>query len=875
MATPLSSTYLNVSLSPTLSQQLQPTGNNGFVYMDALWFGQDGAAHWTSMVNQNKLVGATGGSWSIQLPQTTPNYGGKIYFLISSVANTQLTDPLPTLITKQADLTYVSTGANPDTSGVTNSYTFDSLEFALQNTPYDVANLTSVVGSGIPMGFATSATPTLKGAAGFQASDATIASNIKQTLSQGSNILGSFNAGPLAGQSNFIISPASNGQSQYKAADWKPYLDKLVTNSNNYTIDIARVAGVFNGASDGQAIYQNGAYYSYFVTAGTTNGVNYFLFTPSASSEVKQNILISEDQLAASIYSQQGQAYIFNPNWTLFTPHISPAMSHTGKSDASFPNDGFNASGGMNVGWNGVWGNIFTNFITSIDTGQLGVKGFSPNPNAAKINLSNSWNTSGAYAFGTGLTDTSALTTGPNALQPTNQYYDPYAKQFFLSTNSYGNAYTDNATKIFSVGGPDINITNGSTDLTSLYLTLYAFNETSVPTPATPQLQPTANDYVAPVLKTYIAPPNTSQGSANFYGYTPTKAPTTGNDYYPEYQGQLQINFNLPTANPGSPNVVTAPGTWAALSMMDPNTGKFIYTAIDPNSGYVQQLHYSNGAISVTSQMKNPIPKGEILLNGLPVSNGGTYWFQISVGDQNAAQNYNQKDFNLYLKTAPSGDLFDGAYSLSIDGGAKVDHAVGNGGYNGANVNLNIGSEIYVNGATMTVGSQSGGYTIAGTPTSPVAGLSYTADPFAMSTAYIYSNGTQGTQDTNTSVQITQAQLPYLVLGWTGMNDVNTGTPAKPSYYASSWISGYTNKAAGGDFVLATVTGSGVTYYIGGVAQADGQWALSQWYDSGFHALATAPTLPSGAYTITTQEYSPQSQPVAAASSALNLLLMG
>jgi hypothetical protein len=554
-------------------------------------------------------------------------------------------------------------------------------------------------------------------------------------------------------------------------------------------------------------------------------------------------------------------------------------MANTGKSDASFPNDGFNASGGMNVGWNNIWGNIFTNFVTSIDTGQLGVKGISPNPNAAKINLSNSWNTSGAYAFGTGSTDTSALTTGPNALQPGQQYYDPYAKQFFLSTNSYGNAYTDNATKIFSVGGPDINITNGATDLTSLFLTLYAFNEPSVPTPTTPQTQPTANDYVAPVLKTYISPPNTSQGAANFYGYTPVKAPTTGTDYYPEYKGQLQINFDLPTVNPGSPNVVTSPGTWAALSMMDPNTGQFIYTSIDPNSGYVQQLNYSSGKIFVTPQMQNPIPEGEILLNGLPVSNGGTYWFQISVGDQNAAQNYNQKDFNLYLKTAPTGDLFDGAYSLSVDGGAKVEHALGNGGYNGANVTLNIGSEIYVNGDTMTVGSQSGTYTIAGTPTSPVAGLSYSSNPFAMSTTYIPHGGgnneTQGSQNTNTHVKIMQAQLPYLVLGWTGMNDVNLGTTTSPIYSASSWIGGYTNKAAGGNFVLATVDGSGPTYYLGGTAQADGQWALSQWYDSSFRALAAAPSLTSGVYTITTQEYSPQNQPLAAASSELYLFLMG
>jgi len=313
--------------------------------------------------------------------------------------------------------------------------------------------------------------------------------------------------------------------------------------------------------------------------------------------------------------------------------------------------------------------------------------------------------------------------------------------------------------------------------------------------------------------------------------------------------------------------------------MMDPATGKFIYTAIDPNSGYVQQLNYSAGKIFVTPQTQNTIPKGEILLNGLPVSNGGTYWFQISVGDQNAAQNYNQKDFNLYLKTAPAGDLFSGNYSLSVDGGAKVDHAQGNGGYNGANVTLNIGSEIYVNGATMTVGPQGGAYTIAGSPTSPVAGLSYSSDPFAMSTTYIPlgkgNNENQGTQNTNTHVHITQAQLPYLVLGWTGLNDVNVGTADSPIYNASSWIGGYTNKAAGGNFVLATVTGSGATYYLGGTAQADGQWALSQWYDSAFRPLAAAPSLTSGVYTITTQEYSPQNQAVAVASSALNLFLMG
>jgi len=137
-------------------------------------------------------------------------------------------------------------------------------------------------------------------------------------------------------------------------------------------------------------------------------------------------------------------------------------------------------------------------------------------------------------------------------------------------------------------------------------------------------------------------------------------------------------------------------------------------------------------------------------------------------------------------------------------------------------------------------------------------------------TKYGGSNGNQGTNDTNTNVTVTQAELPYLALGWTGLNDVPT-TPGGSAYNASSWISGFTNKAAGGDIIWATVTGNGATYYLGDVAQADGQWALSQWYDSSYHAI-NAPNLSVGAYTITTQELDPHSSaPLAAPSSPLTL----
>lgn len=890
MTTSLSNTFLTVSLSSTLDAQLHQTSNNGYIYMDAVWFGQDGNAHWTPMVAQSQTVQSSiysNGSWSINLPQTTPNYSGKIFFLISSVANTQTTDPLSgynystgtftgtPLITGQSQISYVSTSPT-DTSGTRNSYTFDSLEFSLQNTPTDVANLTSIVGSGIPMGFATSSTPSLSGAAGFKTSDSSIATNIQAVVP---NTVGSFSAGPLAGQSNFIIAPGSNGQNNYKNSDWIPYLDKLVAIGNNFQSPIAKVAGVFNGGADAQKIYQNGVFYDYTVTAGAHQGVNYFAFAPTSNSQAQQGIIITETELAKSIYKQQGSAYIFQKdasgNWVSFIPNISPAMQ-TGAGDVKYPIDGFNSSGGMNVGWNNSWGNLFTNFVTSIDTGQLGVTGVSPNPNSTvrgvgPIDLSASWNISPAYMFGASGTNTSALTTGPSALQPDQQYFDPYAKQFFLNTNSYGNAYTDNATKNYSIGGPDINITNGTQDLANLNLTLYAFNEANVPTPPVNQISPTSYDYVTPVLNNYLAAPNPSQGPTNWYGYSQPKIPTGSS-----LGGQLQINFDLPTGAGGSPNVVVTPNTWAALRMMDPSTGQFIQVILNPNSGYVQQLNYNNGQLSLTQQ-PNPVNLGEILLNGLPITTNGTYWFQIFEGDQNTGQSFNQKVFNLYVQTSSDpNNLLGTGSSLMIDGGAQVAAAQGLGGENGINVNLNFGSNIMVNGNTMQAGpTTAGGYAIFGTPTSPVAGLATNpiANPFGMTTSTIYNNETQGTQDTNTHVTITQKQLPNLVLGWTGMNDVNVGTSINPAYNATSWIGGFTNKAAGGDFVLATITGGGVTYYMGGTAQADGQWALSQWYDGSFAPLSAAPALTNGVYTITTQEYAGHSA-VAASSSPLNLFLI-
>lgn len=853
-------TTLTLNLSQTLQTELS-SKTSGSIWADAVYWGPNGNAHWTNLVSNSVVQNS--GTLNITLPQMQ---GGKIYFLIGSEPSKVTSDPFynystqtGVLINSQSDLMYVAKpGANPDTSAATNSYTFDSFEFSLQGRPGDVGNLTAVTGFGIPMGLNlshTSAAPTTLQAAGYAVSGSTITGNFP------SNTIYQFNGGPLSGQTSFAISPSSNNQTVYQSTDWKPYLDKLVQLGANFTTTLSEVAGVFNGAKDGQNVYQNGAFYNYTVTAGTYKGDSYFVFTPNNNSQTQGIVVISEAQLMKSIYSTAGAAQVYyqspgSSNYVQFTPNITTAMANTGAGDAVYTQDGFTPSGNMSVGWNSQWGTIFTNFLSGLDGGLIGVKGISPNPNMTKeINLSASWNQAPTYAYGGSAINAAnhANNTDTSSLGTLSQYYDKYAQAFFQNSNSYGSNYADAAMKNYTVGGPDLLIGQSSGgDLSQIKLTLYAQNETNVPAPSTGS--PTANYYVTPVLNNYIAP--TLPPNNGFDGYSPTSATLNASSL-------LQINMGLPASQAGSPNIGVLSTTSATLSIMDPNTGNWISVKLNPNSGFVQDLSYAPGAIGqngtlTVSQDVNTTPPGEILIHGMPITTNGSYWFKLATSDASG----HDKNYNLYVTTGTSPNTpFSGA-NEAVDGGALVSP---NSNGNTLVVNLNSGSNISMDANTVGLPQSSlssGTYAINGTPTAPVAGLLLGGANFSANA--ITTNGGdssgQGSTDTTPKVTITTAELPQLAFGWTGLNDVQT---APNVYNASSWIGGYTNKVSSEATVVVVISTSATNFdlahrvaYATAIATPDGQWATSNWYNPKDNSSSSASSLlKAGTYYVVMEEF--------------------
>ena len=123
-------------------------------------------------------------------------------------------------------------------------------------------------------------------------------------------------------------------------------------------------------------VYHNPGYFAYTLS---WNGAE-FLLTPTASSQIKGVIHISEGELQNSIYATMGTATVYSPDGTQY------------KIDGHL--------GGMNVGANNQWGEVFTQFLSGFSAGYWGSTWANHPGSAPAVNLSQSWNQDPSYAFG-------------------------------------------------------------------------------------------------------------------------------------------------------------------------------------------------------------------------------------------------------------------------------------------------------------------------------------------------------------------------------------------------------------------------------------------------------------------------------------------
>ncbi|WP_289296710.1 hypothetical protein [uncultured Reyranella sp.] len=828
MATPVQLTYhLSANLLSELTQGGSGNGVNAYLWYNAYAAGGN-ASPFTTVISNGSASGGTFNSttgttdWTLSLTTdasvaATQVSGGKVYLIIQSNPTTTPTaNDLITLIgTTEGNIT--------PANAVAWNFSYDTFEVALANNSADVADLSAINSFGHQFGISAvvdgavvargyNSTYDAEGIAGLINTAAAGVPNPSTTAP----VIDFPTGSTLAGTPMIAITPATdNGQQAppYNPPPTTPNYTDIWQASNwqNYVTTVGGLSGVelvghFNGASDAKVngIYHNPGYYAYTVAAQAISGNatlsdgNYFILSPTASSQIKGYIAISEASLRGNLYSPglaSAPAYIFS-DAALQDPYTI--------ENSTLP------AGETNTGRNDQWGNIFTELFTGFTGGYFGGTGVSipaseGNPHAPTntVNLNQNYNWDPTYAFDGARASGTTLT---------GQHYDPYAKIFFDNSNVYGTAYGDALTTQFTASvtlpvftGP----AKTGTDVANIDLWAFGSSEKMTTVPGTGGSgQPPLTQFYAPyTINNYLAP-----GGAD---YAVPTAPSTSN------------NLSLNLANNG---LVVDSDTADIQLGIYLGSGQFQY--IDLPSGAAQngggawqnwkivasaQGHPADQPFAIESI---PIPAnfgatpptayvpyttsgqvGALGFNNLPAVANATNWYQLIVGG---------KTFNFYATLDGSSYVT----ALAADGLASITPP----GASQTSMSLLLvpGSMNALPGALMEAYATES--TIAGTvqPTSPVAGA-LSGPPDALVLSAIQTGAGQG-QSVNLNSSVYLTATTSLGFGWTGeSNSVNQ----------PSWISGATNKVLASDIarVEAVDLVTGLSAMVWNVTpDIDGQW---------------------------------------------------
>ena len=807
MATPVNLTYhLSATLLSELTQHGSGNGVNAYLWYNAYTAGGN-ASPFTTVISNGVATGGTFNSttgttdWTLSLTTdasvaATQVSGGKVYLIIqSNPTSTPTINDLTTLIgTTEANITPVNADAW--------NFSYDTFEVALANNTADVADLSAINSFGHQFGISAVIDGTVV-ARGYNSTyDAvgigTLINNAAAGVPDPSTTKPVINfptGSTLAGTPMIAITPATdNGQQApptyadiWQASNWQSYVTTVGGLSG------VELVGHFNGATDAKTngIYHSAGYYDYTVAAQAISGNstladgNYFILSPTANSQIKGYIAISETSLMGNLYSPglaSAPAYIFS-DAALQDPYTI--------ENSTLP------AGETNTGRNDQWGNIFTQLFTGFTGGYYGGTGVSipasessPHAPSNTVNLNQNYNWDPTYAF-------DGARSG--ATLP-GQHYDPYAKIFFDNSNVYGTAYGDALTTQFTAS-VTLPIYSGSADVGNIDLWAFGSSETMTTVPGT-----TTNFYAPYTINNYLAP-----GGAD---YAVPTAPSAGN------------NLSLNLANNGL--VVDADAANIQLGIYL-GSGQFQYIDLPSGAARNDGGAWQNWQITQdTSKPAGqqfaiesiPIPGnfaaipptayvpytasgqvGALGFNNLPAVANATNWYQLIVGG---------KTFNFYATLDGSSYVT----ALAADGLANITPPAPS--QTSMSLSLVPGSMNALPGALMEAYSTAS--TIAATvqPTSPVAGT-LSGPPDALVLSAIQTGANQG-QSVNLNSSVYLTATTSLGFGWTGeSNSVNQ----------PSWISGATNKVLAADIARVEVVDllTGLSAMVWNVTpDIDGQW---------------------------------------------------
>jgi autotransporter passenger strand-loop-strand repeat protein len=760
-------TVLNVNLSPALQQTLGQPG----VYAYAVFFDSNG-----NNPQVTQLAAGPGhvnsGTTPIELPQ--PYNGGKVYFIIQSVAGNQSTLFGPNgVIQQEADIDWQN-AAQYD-------FRFDSFEVSLLGNAGDAGNLTEVNGFGIPM----AVTVAYQDGSPTQTRGYNLSGNgIFQQIASFSSPLVSypFSAGPLAiaGEQRMALSPTEAVGLQLpgaSAADWNNYLSAIETFGSG-TIEIA---GYFNGApsadaitfgpkSKGNQVFHNGGFFAYDLSYSG----GYFELTPEPNSQIEGTIQISPDDLANSIYSTLGNATIMSGG----TPYLD-----------------------MNTGDNNQWGAVLVKFLVGFVGGYYGGTGPQLNPltGSGGVDLDQNWNFDPTYAFGGG--PSTSVTTIQHDFPTVSTFYDGYAKIFFDHSNAYGNGYSDALTAAFLQGGPLITVgNNNGTDVNAIGITLFDDNEPNAGA---------VQGYTAPVIYNVMSGPYVPLSGA---------APSNLSLEIPVQLGQMaldpgdSVSFGVYTSTANS-------GTTSAHAVFD------TMVLSSGGAGLYQSWTYTGTGLTAAGDPAF----GNIALTDLPYSTG-VNWYELTISNSSAGVS---RTYDIYLSAVAGSGVLNPAYtganqsaSIAVDNLATyVSSSAANRYLSNVEIGLAVGGNLSMDPRLMgqildssAISANSG--TVEGnwpTPTAPVLGRLTGLNTF---TGLFLPTPAAGTGPQTTPLPQTVAAGDFL-FGWAGADSAAMRLQA---WNGNFLVKGPTNKiqalgSASGAFAEVFASGR----QVGGQLLSGGQ----------------------------------------------------
>lgn len=645
------------------------------------------------------------------------NYNaGKVYIIVLSGAAGQTSNPIKKAVTEQSDISIQKAQHH--------GYRFDSIELTVTGSINDVANLTSVVGFGLPMKLSNR-----NGSVGYKVSGTDIFSYIQYIHEKSKSLVFDFAEGPLEGFKRYAVAPASAMQllsppfptgtvPPFAPSDWRDYVAQFQSTSGPKL----ELGGFFNGAPDANGVWHNQGFYNYEMSYDGTN----FWLSPKTNSQIKGHIKISPEQICNSIYATDANVEIYTSKtdklpYAIFNPSGSPSSE-------------------MNVGANNQWGDVLKELFTGFTAGFWGGTGTPLNSYVTEdVELNQNWNWDPTWAF--------------NSNGNPQTQFDKYSQVFFDSSNSYGSGYSDNLMALYQTGGPLLSLAgeNGG-NVADLDLMVYADSDT--PEGYT---TPNIDNYIAPPKAGYSAPPAGSGGAINMTLNFCSAAAVAGATTWVLDDSDASITLEVLTGYTKVGKVETP--NWTPIKITSDIAGASSSLWWD----WTVQYDAGNQTYSAAPAPSSQQSSGSMVLTGVPVLSEGVNWYRLTVANATVS-----KTFNLYLTTTGS-QWSKASGAQAVDGGATFNLSTsGTTSTQAITINFMKGVFCYINPDQLVTGPQPKGPNYSpvptrGIPTAPVAGsgdiLSFNALP------------DQSLQNNNAT-----SPSPVVAFAWSGLANLANAT---------------------------------------------------------------------------------------------------